>query len=97
MKKMIDVRKFCEKKEAANPYLTRGKVGKNSVLCQSAKRVVIKYECEGKEDKFCQDVEIGCFLIREKLAMRLKLAHRSLTQEKYLNCHFDIHSTKIEL
>ncbi len=97
MKKIIDVREFCAKKEADNPYLTRAIVKNNKVFCQSAKRVVVKYECEGNKDKYCNDVEVGCFLIKEKLAMRLKIAHQSLLQNKVLNCHFDIHSSKLEL
>ena len=72
-------------------------VKNNKVFCQSAKRVVVKYECEGNKDKYCNDVEVGCFLIKEKLAMRLKIAHQSLLQNKVLNCHFDIHSSKLEL
>ena len=95
----VKVKKFCDLVEQANPYYTRAKVDKvsKSVLCMSAKRVVLKWQCEGKEDKYCKDEEVGCFLFKEKLAARLKLAYSSITDNKYLNCYFDTQQNSLEL
>lgn len=96
-KSVID---FCDYKEAANPYFARAIVSKKNktVICQSSKRVILKWKCEGKTDKYCKDPEIGCFLLKEKMARRLKLAHRSLTDKKsYLNCYFDTQKNSLKL
>jgi len=95
----VDVMKFCDEKEAANPYFTRAKVDKTTkkVICQSSRRVVLKWECESKSDRYCKDIEVGCFLFKEKLARRLKLVHQSLTDGKYLNCYFDTQVNTMDL
>ncbi len=87
----VKVIKYCESVEAGNPYLTRGFVSKekNKVICQSGSRVILKWQCEGKKDPYCKDIDIGCFLFKEKLARRLKLVHKSITDEKFLNFYFD--------
>ena len=105
MGKKVEVAKFCDYKEAANQYFIRGIVNKTKkrVICLSSKRVIIKYSCEGKKDRFCEDAEIGCFLIKEKLARRLKISHQSLTdsvtpsENKVLNCYFDIGTNSLEM
>lgn len=86
---------YCLQKEITNPYLTRAVISKGKVTCKSAKRVIIKWECEGKDDKYCKDVEIGCFLFKEILARRLKLAHSSL-EDSVLNCYFDTQVNDIQ-
>ena len=91
---IIETSKFCDEKTQDDPYYIRAVVSKENknVICKSAKRVHIKYECEGKSDKYCQDKEIGCFLMQESLAKRLKSDHFSLIEQpngkKILNCHF---------
>ena len=82
---------FCEEKEAANPYYIRAIVNKktNKVDCLSSKRVLLKYKCETKNDRYCKDKEIGCYLFKEQLAKRLKISHQSLNQN-ILSCYFDI-------
>lgn len=100
-----EIGKFCDHKEAANPYYIRGILDKKNkkVICLSSKRVIIKYGCEGKKDRFCKDAEIGCFLLKEKLARRLKISHQSLTeidsssQKKALNCYFDIGTNSLDM
>ena len=94
----VNITPFCDETEAANPYYSRAIVSKTEkkVICQSAKRVVIKWECEGKKDRYCRDSEIGCFLFKERLAKRLKLVHQSITDKKYLNCYFDHQQNKME-
>lgn len=95
---IVDVIKFCDEQEITNPYLTRALVKKDKTIrCVSGKRVVIKWECEGKEDKYCKDPDIGCFLFKEKLARRLKLIHQSVTDKKHLNCYFDIKREELNL
>jgi len=92
MGKSLKVAPFCEEKEAANPYYIRAVVDKESkkVQCLSSKRVIIKYQCKSKEDTYCKDVEVGCFLFKEQLAKRLKIVHQSLTDQNILNCYFDV-------
>lgn len=99
MGKKVFISKFCEVVEASNPYYTRGKIDKLSkaVHCLSAKRVILKWECEGESDQYCKDKEVGCFLFKEKLAYRLKLVHASLTEKKFLNCYFDTNENELNL
>jgi hypothetical protein len=99
MGKKVEISKFCDHKEAANPYFIRGTVDKvkKKVICLSSKRVILKYECEGKKDRFCVDAEIGCFLLKEKLARRLKISHQSLSNKKILNCYFDIGTNSLDM
>lgn len=90
---IVDASDFCDSKTKEDPYYIRAVVEKQSkkVNCKSAKRVRIKYQCEGPKDKFCKDKEIGCYLFQEKLAKRLKTAHASIIKEngtRFLNCHF---------
>lgn len=90
---IINVGDFCDKQTQEDPYYVRAIINKKSqkVVCKSATRVRIKYECESKSDKFCEDKEIGCYLFQEKLAKRLKTAHSSLIssgKKRILNCHF---------
>ena len=94
-----EISKFCDHKEAANPYFIRGIVDKKKrkVVCLSSKRVIIKYGCEGKADQYCKDAEIGCFLLKEKLAKRLKISHQSVTDKKVLNCYFDIGTNSLDM
>lgn len=95
-----EVAPFCDYKEAPNPYYIRAIVNKKEkkVECLSAKKVIIKYQCEGKQDKYCIDSEMGCFMLGEKLAKRLKVSHDSKTEEdKYLNCYFEIKQSTFEL
>jgi hypothetical protein len=96
-KQVID---FCDHKEIKNPYFARAIVDKKNrtVRCQSSKRVILKWKCEDQLDKYCKDPEVGCFLLREKMARRLKLAHKSLTDDgKVLNCYFDTQKNSINL
>ncbi len=88
----VDVMKFCEEIEVTNPFLARAVVKKDKkvVNCQSGRTVIIKWQCQGREDKYCKDPEVGCFLFQEKLAKRLKIIHQSMTDKKYLNCYFDV-------
>jgi hypothetical protein len=99
MGKTVKVISFCDDKQVTNPYFTRAIVSnaKKQVICQSAKRVILKWECEGKEDKYCVDPEVGCFLFKERLARRLKLVHHSITDKKYLNCYFEYQNNKLNL
>jgi len=92
MGKKLKVAPFCDDKEAANPYYIRAVVDQKSkkVKCLSSKKVILKYKCEGEKDKFCKDPEIGCFLFKEQLAKRLKVAYQSLGEEGILNCYFDV-------
>lgn len=98
MGKNVKVNKFCFRKEAGNPYYARAIVDKKKkeVVCQSSTRVILKWKCEGKRDIYCKDLDTGCFLLKEKMAVRLKLAHKSFTDNrKYLNCYFDTQANEI--
>lgn len=90
---VVEVGKFCDQKTQDDPYYIRAVVSKKDkqVFCKSAKRVQLKYLCESSKDRLCEDKEIGCYLLQEKLAKRLKVVHSSLISKenkKYLNCHF---------
>jgi len=89
---IVEVRKYCERQLISDPYYIRAVVDKENknVICKSAKKVILKYQCE-KGTTYCEDSEIGCFRLQEKLATRLKLEHHSITEEKknkILNCYF---------
>lgn len=90
MGKTIDVNTFCEKTQVYDPYLIRGFIKESKVYCQSARRVILKYECS--KTSFCNDSSVSCFKLQAKLARRLKLVHHSLIKQsntKILNCYFD--------
>jgi hypothetical protein len=87
---VVSAGKFCYKKMAHDPYYIRGVVDSENkkVLCKSAKKVILKYGCY-KGEKLCEDSEIGCFKLQEKLAARLGLSHHSKSLDsKVLNCYF---------
>lgn len=92
MGKTVEVRKYCEKELISDPYYIRAVIDKEEkkIICKSANKVILKYECE-KTNSYCDDSEIGCFKLQEKLATRLKLEHHSILKEnskKVLNCYF---------
>lgn len=84
----VDVGKFCYKKMAHDPYYIRGVVSSTSkeIICKSAKKVILKYFCK-VGSPICKDAELGCFMLQEKLAARLKLSHFSKNSNE-LNCYF---------
>ena len=87
----VDVYKFCDKEEEKNSNYSKAYIDKEfkQVICQSSKRVILKWQCQ-KNDRFCQDLDIGCYLFKEKFARRIKLIHSSFTEEKkFINCYFD--------
>lgn len=86
---------FCLKREVTNPYITRAVISDRKILCKSASRVILKWKCEGETDRYCKDKDVGCFLFKEVLARRLKLAHHSL-QNGELNCYFDTQVNDIQ-
>jgi len=90
---IIKVSDFCESKTKDDPYYIRGIVVNDSktVVCKSAKRVHIKYQCKNAQDRFCQEAEIGCYLLQELFAKRLKTYQATILNEgkmKILSCHF---------
>lgn len=91
MGRKVKVSKFCEQKEASNPFYTRAVVvqSERAVRCYSGKKVRVKWQCDGKQDFYCRDKELGCFYFKEQLANRLTLVHASLIYGKVLNCYFD--------
>lgn len=100
MSRLVDSMEFCEKKLPADPYLASGFVDAKSqkVVCQSARRVVVKYSCDNGNEAYCQNSNAGCNLIKSKLARRLDLSHHSLLDtlegKKELNCYFSINNFK---
>lgn len=95
MKGQVSVGTFCAQKQSDDPHLIRGFIDSknNKVICQSAKRVILKYSCSNKDPKHCEDSSIGCYILKEKLAMRLKVVHHSITTDtpgkKSLNCYYE--------
>jgi DNA-binding XRE family transcriptional regulator len=97
MGKKIDVREFCNKEMAHDPYYIRAYIDKErkQIICHSGKKVLFKYLCVKLADKkLCsQDARKSCLLIREKLAKRLDLVHSSIIKNekgiKQLSCFFE--------
>ena len=101
MGSIVEVSSFCDAKTQEDPYYIRAIVDKEekNVVCKSAKRVTLKYKCKMKNDEYCQDKEVGCYLFQEKLAKRLRLVHSSLMQQgthQVLNCHFTPKNDSLE-
>ena len=95
-----EVAPYCDFKEAANPYYIRAIVNqkRSQVECLSAKKVILKYECGDKNDRYCIDSEMGCFMLGEKLAKRLRIVHDSKTDsDKFLNCYFEPKKSSFKL
>jgi len=96
MGQAVNVSDFCYKIEVDNPFYVRAIIDRKDkkVICKSARRVIVKYECNrASKEKFCQDKQIGCYFLQEKLARRLKLVHSSVLPivgktYKELNCYF---------
>lgn len=93
----IDVRDFCFKEMAHDPYYIRAYIDQENkkIICHSGKKVLFKYLCVKLADKkLCsEDARKSCLLIREKLAKRLDLVHSSVIKNekgiKQLSCFFD--------
>lgn len=94
MKATVDVSSFCKKKQADDPFLIRGHIDKKKkkVICQSASRVILKYDCSKDGGQYCEDSSVGCYILRDRYAIRLKIIHHSLLNEskgkKVLTCYF---------
>jgi len=95
MGSIVNVGDYCFKQQAEDPYYIRGLVDnkKNQVICKSARSVIVKYTCSATSSKrYCEDKEVGCYRLQQKLARRLKTIHASLINindnNKELNCYF---------
>jgi len=94
-----NVIEFCDLKESDNVFLARAYIDeeKKSVKCRSGRSVIFKWKCEGKNDRYCKDADIGCFLVKEKLARNLKLNHKALDKKsRTLSCYFDLGKMSID-
>ena len=100
---IVRVQDYCIKSEAAKAYYTRALVSKKKqkVICQSAKIVNLKYECEGKKDPYCLNEKSGCKYFKKIMAYRLDLNYSYLNEEvkpRTLTCRFgDTGSTSLPL
>jgi hypothetical protein len=89
--KVID---FCLKDYVKDSKFIRGFVDPKQklVICEKAKRVMLKYECETKDSERCIDSEIACFDLKKTLAYNLKVFHHSVQttkSKKVVSCIFD--------
>lgn len=91
----VRVGKYCEEVLITDPYYLRAFIDEENkkVVCQSGREVVLKYVCLLSSDKeYCDNAEIGCELLKEKLAFRLKTNNASVllnkSGKKELNCIF---------
>lgn len=100
MGKIFEVDQFCDEKFKKSEKYLRAYTDKENktVICESASKVILKYECESKDDSNCLDSEIGCFEFKKKLVKNLKVIHHSIIDsqkdpksisKKTLNCYFD--------
>jgi len=94
MTKETPIRSFCLKKMKNNSSFIRARydLAKNEIYCQSADRVILKYQCSKKTMGYCQNDQIGCDRLRNILAQNLSLIghsiHEEVLGEKTLSCYF---------
>lgn len=91
MSKKVKAIDFCEKYIEKEKRLASARIYNDKIRCIIASKVVFKYECQTKSDTYCDDKTIGCFMIKEDFAKRLKLIHSSILkngQKSTLNCNF---------
>lgn len=101
MGKKVSLLEFCLKDFKTNTKFIRGFADKKEkkVICELASRIMLKLECDTKNDINCMDSEIGCTEFKKTLAHNLKLAQHSLidpsgivedkkSRQKVLTCHF---------
>jgi hypothetical protein len=83
--KKVNISNYCELKVSTD--FIRGFIDKKSqkVICQSAKRIVFKYDCKSNKT-YCKSVK-ACDFVKEKLAKSLSILHRSIIDNN-LNCYF---------
>jgi len=108
MGKKVEVALFCDKAMAQDPYYLRAYVdeSKKEVVCHSGKKVILKFQCTKKSDRYlCErNAKKNCEHFKELLAKRLDIVHGSFTQSskgiKEINCYFEslpLHEKKTEL
>lgn len=92
----VSIVEFCEEKFKNDSDYTRAYLDKNNnqVICQKAKRVVLKYKCSRNSvSSFCIDAITGCQQIKKILAHNLDTIHKSLIKRddgsRDLNCYFE--------
>ena len=90
----INVIDFCLKDYSKDPKFIRAFVEPKQkiVICEKAKRVILKYLCEPKDNERCLDSEIACFDLKKTLAYNLKVFHHSVQgpkDKKVISCIFD--------
>lgn len=101
MGKKIKVIDFCLQDFKKDQKFIRGFADKKEkkIICELASRVMLKLECDTKNDINCMDSEIGCTEYKKTLAYNLKLAQHSLidpsgqpedkkVRQKVLTCHY---------
>lgn len=101
MGKKVNIIDFCLQDFKKDQKFIRGFADKKEkkIICELASRVMLKLECDSKNDMNCMDSEIGCTEYKKTLAYNLKLAQHSLldqndkledkkARQKVLTCHF---------
>ncbi|MFZ4712660.1 MAG: hypothetical protein ACOYL6_03005 [Bacteriovoracaceae bacterium] len=90
----IAVMDFCLKDFAKDPRFIRAFIDRKDklVVCEKASHIMLKYECEKKDDNRCIDSEIGCYDLKKTLAYNLKVFRHSILSvkdKKVISCIFD--------
>lgn len=90
--KKISVTDFCLKQKDLQQNLIRAYADakKETVVCETADRVILSYQCE-QGDLYCAKSEEGCSRLGPVLAKKLSLYHHSLIEreeKKQLSCYF---------
>jgi hypothetical protein len=91
MSKKVKAIDYCDKTVDKKYPLASAKVKDNSVDCLIASKIEFKYECDSSSDTYCDDKKIGCFMVAQDFALRLKLVHSSILKvgkKNQLNCYF---------
>jgi hypothetical protein len=95
MGKVVNFKKFCEKKNVENlSYIRAYAIQKTKeVICQSAGKVVLTYRCsKNSRSSFCHGAKRGCGQLQNILAHNLEMVHSSIIVRdpghKDLNCYY---------
>lgn len=93
MGQKVWVSSYCKQVSKTDPYWIRSYVDSdtNKVVCESARRVKIRYACKSG-DELCSSAHLGCEFLKDSFAKSLSLNHSSFKVEvegnKVMSCYF---------
>lgn len=102
MSEMVSINAFCREKRKLDPFFARGFYDEvnSKIVCQSARKIILKYECESKLERFCEEATKGCLEMKERFAYELNIVHSGLSSSeegnKVLICLFEAKTIREE-